>query len=60
MKQRKSKLARKKRKHDKLVNDYDNQKSKHLEKLADKMLEDQEKLSKLRNKKSDGKFLDLF
>jgi hypothetical protein len=60
MKQRKSKLARKKRKHDKLVNDYDNQKSKHLEKLADKMLEDQEKLSKLRDKKSDGKFLDLF
>jgi hypothetical protein len=60
MKQRKSKLARKKRKHDKLVNDYDNQKSKHLEKLADRMLEDQEKLSKLRDKKSDGKFLDLF
>ena len=45
---------------DKLVNDYDNQKTKHLEKLADKMLEDQEKLSKLRDKKSDGKFLDLF
>ena len=60
MKQRKSKLARKKRKHDKLVNDYANQKSKHLEKLADRMLEDQEKLSKLRDKKSDGKFLDLF
>jgi len=60
MKQRKSKLARKKRKHDKLVNDYANQKSKHLEKLADKMLEDQEKLSKLREKKTDGKFLDLF
>ena len=60
MKQRKSKLARKKRKHDKLVNDYDNQKSKHLEKLVDRMLEDQEKLSKLRDKKSDGKFLDLF
>ena len=60
MKQRKSKLARKKRKHDKLVNDYDNQKSKHLEKLADRMLEDQEKLSKLREKKTDGKFLDLF
>ena len=60
MKQRKSKLARKKRKHDKLVNDYANQKSKHLEKLADRMLEDQEKLSKLREKKTDGKFLDLF
>lgn len=60
MSKRKSKLARKKRKHDKLVNDYDNQKSKHLEKLADRMLEDQEKLSKLRDKKTDGKFLDLF
>ena len=60
MKNRKNKLARKKRKHDKLVNDYDSQKSKHLEKLADRMLEDQEKLSKLRDKKSDGKFLDLF
>jgi len=60
MNKRKSKLARKKRKHDKLVNDYDNQKSKHLEKLADKMLEDQEKLDKLREKKSNGKFLDLF
>ena len=36
MSKRKSKLARKKRKHDKLVNDYDNQKSKHLEKLADR------------------------
>ncbi len=60
MSKRKSKLERKKRKHNKLVNDYANQKSKHLEKLADRMLEDQEKLSKLRDKKSDGKFLDLF
>jgi hypothetical protein len=60
MKQRKSKLERKKRKHDNLINDYDNQKSKHLEKLATKMLEDQDKLRILRDKKSDGKFLDLF
>ena len=60
MKKRKSKLERKKRKHDNLVNDYDNQKSKHLEKLATKMLEDQDKLRILRDKKSDGKFLDLF
>jgi len=48
------------KKHHKIIQDYDKQKSKHLEKLADKMLEDQEKLSKLRDKKSDGKFLDLF
>jgi len=60
MKQRKSKLERKKRKHNKLINDYDNQKSKHLERLADKMLEDQEKLRIFKDKKSDGKFLDLF
>jgi|TARA_R110000764_G_scaffold122166_1_gene209778 hypothetical protein len=60
MKQRKSKLERKKRKHDNLINDYDNQKSKHLEKLATKMLEDQEKLRIFKDKKSDGKFLDLF
>tara|TARA_R110000796_G_scaffold19281_4_gene57913 strand:+ start:409 stop:591 length:183 start_codon:yes stop_codon:yes gene_type:complete len=60
MKKRKSKLDRKKHKHNKLVNDYETQKSKHLEKLADKMLEDQEKLRILRDKKSDGKFLDLF
>ncbi len=60
MKQRKSKLERKKRKHNNLVNDYDNQKSKHLEKLATKMLEDQEKLRIFKDKKSDGKFLDLF
>ena len=51
---KKNRLARKKRKHDKLVNDYDNQKSKHLEKLADKMLENQEKFSKLQEKKIDG------
>ena len=60
MKKRKSKLERKKRKHDNLINDYDNQKSKHLEKLATKMLEDQEKLRIFKDKKSDGKFLDLF
>ena len=60
MKQRKSQLERKKRKHNNLVNDYDNQKSKHLEKLATKMLEDQEKLRIFKDKKSDGKFLDLF
>ena len=61
MKQRKKDpIDRKKRKHDKLVTDYANQKSTHLEKLATKMLDEQEKLSKLRDKKADGKFLDLF
>ena len=60
MKKQKSKLDRKKRKHDKLVNDYEKQKAKHLEKLATKLLEDADKLRILRDKKSDGKFLDLF
>jgi len=50
----------KKKKHNKIVDDYDRQKSKHLEKLADKMLADQDRLDKLREKESDGKFLDLF
>ena len=50
----------KKKKHSKIVNDYDKQKARHLEKLADKILEDQEKLRIFKDKKSDGKFLDLF
>ena len=55
-------LLRKKRKskHDTLVNDYENQKNKHLEKLATKSLEEQEKLSRLRDKNIDKGFLDLF
>tara|TARA_B100000927_G_scaffold159748_1_gene128684 strand:+ start:1538 stop:1693 length:156 start_codon:yes stop_codon:yes gene_type:complete len=50
----------KKRKHDKIVNDYDKIKSRHLEKLAKKMLDDDEKFSKLKEKKIKGKFLDKF
>ena len=54
-------LKRKKHsKHDKLVNDYETQKNKHLEKLATKTLDEQEKFSKLREKKIDKGFLDLF
>jgi len=51
---------KKHRKHNKLVNDYENQKNKHLEKLATKTLDKQEKFSKLREKKIDKGFLDLF
>ncbi len=47
-------------KHDKIVNDYENQKQKHLEKLASKMLDKQDKISILREKKVDKGFLDLF
>ena len=46
--------------HDKLLNDYEVQKSIHLEKLATKMLKNDEKLQKLKNKKINTKFLKLF
>jgi hypothetical protein len=48
------------KKHDKLVNDYDNQKQRHLEKLATKMLENEEKFRTLKEKKIKGNFLNLF
>jgi hypothetical protein len=50
----------KKKKHSRLVKDYDKQKEKHLEKLATKMLENDEKLSKLKGKNISTNFLDLF
>jgi hypothetical protein len=50
----------KRNKHSKLVNDYDKQKEKHLEKLATKMLENEEKANKLKGKKIKGNFLDKF
>jgi hypothetical protein len=59
-KPRKIPLIRKNRKHDKIVKDYEKIKRKHLEKLADKMLEEQDKIDKLREKKSNGDFLELF
>ena len=49
-----------KKKHKKLVDDYSKQKEKHLEKLASKMLNDDEKLQKLKGKQIDPKFLNLF
>jgi hypothetical protein len=50
----------KKKKHNKIVKDYDKQKEKHLEKLASKMLENDEKFSKLKEKNINTNFLDLF
>ena len=50
----------KNKKHDKIVNDYQKIKSKHLDNLATNMLENQENLDKLREKKSKGDFLKLF
>jgi len=51
---------KKKKKHQKLIDDYDTQKRKHLEKLSTKMLENDEKLRKFKSKQINDKFLDLF
>lgn len=50
----------KKKKHQKLIDDYEGQKRKHLEKLSTKMLENDEKLRKFKSKQINDKFLDLF
>jgi len=50
----------KKKKHSRIVKDYDKQKEKHLERLATKMLENDEKLIKLKGKNINTNFLDLF
>jgi hypothetical protein len=50
----------KNKKHDKIVNDFDVQKQKHLEKLATKMLDDQDKVNKLKEKNINTDFLKLF
>jgi hypothetical protein len=50
----------KKKKHDDLVDDYDNQKRKHLSRLGKKMLDNDEKFQKLKNKPINNDFLDLF
>jgi hypothetical protein len=48
------------KKHDALVNDFDNQKAKHLEKLATKMLDEQDKIDRLKEKNINTDFLKLF
>jgi len=48
------------KKHDKIVRDYDKIKSKHLDRLATKMLKNDEKSEKLKSKQIKGKFLDKF
>ena len=50
----------KNKKHDAIVNDFDVQKQKHLEKLATKTLEEQEKLSRLKEKNINTDFFKLF
>jgi len=57
---KKTRNIKKNKNHNKLVNDYDKQKSKHLDKLASKMLKDDEKNLKLKEKIINTNFLDLF
>ena len=59
-KARRAPLLKKKKRHDAITKNYDKTKEKHLEKLATKMLEKQEKLNRLREKESNGDFLKLF
>jgi len=49
-----------KKKHKAIVNDYEKTKSKHLEKLATKMLKQDEKIQSLKSYKISGSFLDKF
>lgn len=46
--------------HNKIVKDYDKQKQKHLERLASKMLKDEDKNNKLKSKPIKGDFLNNF
>ena len=48
------------KKHDKIVKDYDKQKSEHLDKLATKMLKNDERNQKLKEKTINTNFLNLF
>jgi hypothetical protein len=58
MKNKKNKFKHKK--HDDIINDYDNQKRRHLEKLATKQLKNDETFQKLKNKPIDPDFLKMF
>lgn len=48
------------KKHHKITQDYNKQKSKHLEKLTDKMIKNDEKLTQLKSKVIKGDFLKNF
>jgi len=50
----------KSKKHQRITKDYEKQKEKHLEKLATKLLKDDERNQKLKNKPIDPGFLNLF
>tara|TARA_B100000768_G_C11266555_1_gene371360 strand:+ start:623 stop:793 length:171 start_codon:yes stop_codon:yes gene_type:complete len=48
------------KKHHKITTDYNKQKSKHLEKLTDRMLKQDEKANQLKSKTMKGDFLKNF
>jgi len=48
------------KKHNSLVKDYGKQKSEHLDRLATKMLKNDKKVQKLKEKKINTNFLKLF
>ena len=48
------------KKHHKITQDYDKQKSKHLEHLTDKMLKNDEKANQLKSRPIKGDFLKNF
>lgn len=50
----------KNKKHNKILRDYDKIKSRHLDKLASKTLDNDEKFRKLKDKKIKGNFLKNF
>lgn len=50
----------KSKKHKRITRDYDKQKSKHMERLADQILKNDEKLQQLKGKEIDPGFLNLF
>jgi hypothetical protein len=48
------------KKHHKITRDYDKQKSKHVERLTDKLLKNDEKAQQLKSKTMKGDFLKNF
>ena len=48
------------KKHHKIIKDYDKQKNKHIEKLTDRMLKNDEKSQQLKSKIMKGNFLKNF
>jgi len=51
---------KKTKKHQEIIRDYESHKAKHLEKIASKILNNDEKFSKLKEKETSLKFLKLF